>query len=146
MLLLKNLSVDDSVYDFCTAYVAENPPDRQYDNNNLFEWYPKISHFKSNFEFKSMCIGKLPNGFLSEHVDDGRESALVIPVSPEYLVMTFDSSNSYKIEYPFIIDTTKNHGVITAPDSLFMTIDFYMSFEKLHPYIMSYDFLTLGMV
>ena len=144
MLLLKNLSVDDSVYDFCTAYVAENPPDRQYDNNNLFEWYPKISHFKSNFEFKSMCIGKLPNGFLSEHVDDGRESALVIPVSPEYLVMTFDSSNSYKIESPFIIDTTKNHGVITAPDSVFMTIDFYMPFEKLHPYIMSYDFLTLG--
>lgn len=138
-----NIQVSDSVKKLCIDYINNKPSDRNYDSDNLSEYYIDNSNFKSNFKFKHICIGKLNTGQLSIHTDDDRNSALIIPLST--IKMKFEEGEYYLSE-PFLVDTSKPHGAESNFGAIFIALDFDQHFEDSRKYLETLDDLRIDII
>lgn len=129
MYEITDLKIDQSVYDFCKKYVDENPHDREYGNNQLLEYYPN-KDFISNLGIQRYCIGVLPSGTAQEHIDEDRESCLIIPISPLEFTVLIDKKE-ITTKMPFVLNTSLLHGASMKEKSIFLALDFNIPFDEL---------------
>lgn len=141
-LKINNLALDDNIQKFCMDYVQNNEYDRAYDNHNLLEYYPLRETFIRNFNFADICIGKITTGKITPHVDDSRDSVLIIPFNE----LTIITDNKHTFNSPFLLNTTLIHGADSFPNSVFIGIDFHKTIDEAKDYLNSIDKLFLGVL
>jgi hypothetical protein len=134
--IVNNVIIDESVYKFCIEYVENHSHNRSYDNERLFEYYPPKEKIITNLDIKGISIGKMPTGNISMHIDDDRNSCLVIPISPKELTI-IDSNSKLTLSSPFIVDTSELHSARGIEGVLFLTLDFHKSFQSTKEYLES---------
>lgn len=139
MHYFNNLIIDEKVHLYCQHYVLVNDPNMTYADNSLAEYYPKSDVFHSNFSFEYFCIGRLLKKLVPTHVDEDRESALIIPFSN--ILVTTDKL--YTCDIPFLIDTTKPHSAEATVDSLFVALDFKKSYQDALNHLLQFETLNL---
>jgi hypothetical protein len=143
MLYKIHIKLTEKVRQFCLDYTLNNSHDRSYSNNELLEFYPEVDNFIANFNFKNICIGKLPTGNVQKHIDDGRDSALIIPITNSKFVIHTDDG-SHEFTDSFIIDTTQNHGASSDFNSVFLAIDLDKPFLETKMYLESFSALNIN--
>ena len=137
------IDVSDKVYTFCAKFAIENNYDRSYADDELHEYYPNVNLFQGNFDFESISIGVLPFGNLREHIDDSRDSALIIPINKKEITLLVDSQ-IIPFKSSFLLDTTILHGAENnMPNTIFLAIDFKKKFKDSIRYLSAFDNLTL---
>lgn len=142
MLYNIHVKLTEKVKQFCLQYVTNNIHDRSYSNDELLEYYPNANSFITNFKFENICIGKLPTGSVVKHIDDGRDSALIIPITNSPLIIVTDNG-SYEFTDSFLLDTAQKHGALSDLNSIFVALDFEKSFTETKIYLESFDELTI---
>jgi hypothetical protein len=134
--MIENLKIDDNVYNYCIDYVKNNLYNRDYDSKRLFEYYPEKYIFFTNLNIIDFCIGVLSTGDISMHIDDDRESSLIIPICPKTITIITEE-DIIKLNSPFILDTTKLHSARSEPNAIFLALDFKQSFLNLCDYMLT---------
>jgi hypothetical protein len=136
------IKVPSNIQKFCLNYVKNNLHDRSYNNDELLEYYPIKDNFVTNFEFESVCIGMLPLGSVVKHIDDGRDSALILPITKSPITIITDYG-PYTFDDCFLIDTTQKHGAMSEKNSIFLAIDFKKTFLETKKYLEKFTKLML---
>ncbi len=125
--------MNKSVLEYCLEY-TKRPHDRSYVDNILLEWYPgKV--FKTNFEYESVCIGVMPTGHVIPHIDDGRDSTLIVPFN-EITITQNDIKTTYT--EPFLLDTNIPHSADSIVNGMFIAFDFFKRYDEAKTYIDSF--------
>lgn len=109
--------------------LLDNGPDIVYANGSLSEFNIHYTNFESNIEFTNCCYGILNEGTLPVHTDDGRESAMIIPITDSEMLLT--PSKFDPMGKPFIIDTSEPHGAMTCKGYTFLSLDFRLCYNDI---------------
>lgn len=141
-LKINNVVLDNKVHKFCMDYVQNNTHDHAYDGNNFLEYYPSKESFIRNFNFVDICIGRMSTGKVTSHVDEFRDSVLIIPIFPNDLTLITHSKDI--IASPFLLNTSLKHSAESIPNAVFIGVDFHKTFDEALEYINSIDTLFLG--
>ena len=118
--------ISDQAREYCMNYVSNNTADNTYNGSGLSEFYPKDNKFKTNFDYRYVCLGLMTDGNVVDHIDIDRDSVLIVPLSP----ITIRQNGKQTTSDAFVLDTTITHGAEASNGHVFIAFDFTDTYDN----------------